>query len=214
MNKQEPEIDIWGKIFIGMICLPFIAALLIQAVPIILLVLMFALLIAIVFVLGVLLQGAFYGSIFLFDKYCFKGSGYGILVFFIFFLLVIPLYSIAHSGRTDSSGGHYNRSTGDYHFHGGSVNAPAPAPRAVSNDQGIKTLMASLKPGNAEENTNLPQTEELQGILYNGKTYVPLRPICEALDVTMQWFPWEKATIITLSNQKAFKVTTINRINP
>lgn len=25
----------------------------------------------------------------------------------------------AHSGRTDSSGGHYNRSTGEYHFHDG-----------------------------------------------------------------------------------------------
>ena len=26
----------------------------------------------------------------------------------------------AHSGRTDSSGGHYNHSTGDYHYHHGS----------------------------------------------------------------------------------------------
>jgi hypothetical protein len=25
----------------------------------------------------------------------------------------------AHPGRTDSSGGHYNRKTGDYHYHGG-----------------------------------------------------------------------------------------------
>ena len=26
--------------------------------------------------------------------------------------------SSAHSGRTDSNGGHYNRSTGEYHYHG------------------------------------------------------------------------------------------------
>jgi len=36
--------------------------------------------------------------------------------------LVLSLFSISlivssHSGRTDSSGGHYNRSTGDYHYH-------------------------------------------------------------------------------------------------
>lgn len=26
----------------------------------------------------------------------------------------------AHSGRTDSSGGHYNKKTGTYHYHSGS----------------------------------------------------------------------------------------------
>lgn len=42
------------------------------------------------------------------------------IVFII--LLVLTLLSIpvsAHSGRTDSQGGHYNRSTGEYHFHHG-----------------------------------------------------------------------------------------------
>lgn len=33
------------------------------------------------------------------------------------FALCIPVW--AHSGRTDSSGGHYNRSTGEYHYHHG-----------------------------------------------------------------------------------------------
>ena len=37
-----------------------------------------------------------------------------ILVFFIF---ISTLYG--HSGRTDSDGGHYNRSTGEYHYHNG-----------------------------------------------------------------------------------------------
>ena len=36
-------------------------------------------------------------------------------------LFLIPLFvvqtAIPHGGRTDSSGGHYNRSTGEYHFH-------------------------------------------------------------------------------------------------
>lgn len=37
-------------------------------------------------------------------------------------LLVVLVWTIpafAHSGRTDSSGGHYNRSTGEYHYHHG-----------------------------------------------------------------------------------------------
>lgn len=34
-------------------------------------------------------------------------------------LLCIPLSASAHRGRTDSSGGHYDRSTGEYHYHHG-----------------------------------------------------------------------------------------------
>lgn len=44
-----------------------------------------------------------------------------IAVFFIVSLL-LPLLAIAvssHPGRTDSNGGHYNRSTGEYHYHHG-----------------------------------------------------------------------------------------------
>lgn len=40
-----------------------------------------------------------------------------ILLFFLIFLSFSFLYS--HSGRTDSSGGHYNKSTGEYHYHHG-----------------------------------------------------------------------------------------------
>lgn len=39
----------------------------------------------------------------------------------IFFLLtfILALNCSAHSGKTDSSGGHYNHSTGEYHYHHG-----------------------------------------------------------------------------------------------
>jgi len=36
----------------------------------------------------------------------------------LIFSLIFPSYG--HSGRTDSNGGHYNRSTGEYHDHNGS----------------------------------------------------------------------------------------------
>lgn len=32
---------------------------------------------------------------------------------------VLALLTLLHSGRTDGNGGHYNRSTGEYHYHHG-----------------------------------------------------------------------------------------------
>jgi hypothetical protein len=37
----------------------------------------------------------------------------------ILLLGMCPVLLYGHSGRTDSQGGHHNRSTGDYHFHHG-----------------------------------------------------------------------------------------------
>lgn len=34
-------------------------------------------------------------------------------------ILMMCSLTLAHSGRTDSKGGHYNRSTGEYHYHHG-----------------------------------------------------------------------------------------------
>lgn len=44
------------------------------------------------------------------------------VIAFIVVTLIIALLSLtgfAHSGRTDSNGGHYDRSTGEYHYHHG-----------------------------------------------------------------------------------------------
>lgn len=44
-------------------------------------------------------------------------------ILFVLFILLITLFSTpivsAHSGRTDSNGGHYDTSTGEYHYHHG-----------------------------------------------------------------------------------------------
>lgn len=42
-------------------------------------------------------------------------------LFLLIVLLVclLPVCTFAHSGRTDSNGGHYDRSTGEYHYHHG-----------------------------------------------------------------------------------------------
>lgn len=41
------------------------------------------------------------------------------LICLLLSLFLLPLSSAAHSGRTDSKGGHYDRDTGDYHYHHG-----------------------------------------------------------------------------------------------
>lgn len=35
--------------------------------------------------------------------------------------LLINTFSLAHSGRTDAYGGHFNHSTGTYHYHSGPI---------------------------------------------------------------------------------------------
>src|SRR6185369_16175029 len=32
---------------------------------------------------------------------------------------LLPSLSLSHPGRTDANGGHYNRKTGEYHYHNG-----------------------------------------------------------------------------------------------
>ena len=40
-------------------------------------------------------------------------------LFSVILLCALPITIAAHSGRTDGKGGHYNRSTGEYHYHRG-----------------------------------------------------------------------------------------------
>lgn len=51
-----------------------------------------------------------------------------LVLFLMIFLAIANNYSLAHSGRTDGYGGHYNRSTGTYHYHNGSYSGEFTAP--------------------------------------------------------------------------------------
>ncbi len=42
----------------------------------------------------------------------------------IFLILTISISLFAHGGRTDSNGGHNNKSTGEYHYHDGGYSKP------------------------------------------------------------------------------------------
>ena len=39
------------------------------------------------------------------------------ILFFSLLIYILVGYAYAHSGRTDANGGHYDRSTGEYHYH-------------------------------------------------------------------------------------------------
>lgn len=41
------------------------------------------------------------------------------IIFIVLFACCITVTTYAHSGRTDANGGHYNHSTGEYHYHHG-----------------------------------------------------------------------------------------------
>lgn len=42
-----------------------------------------------------------------------------LLAFLLAFLLLLSPTVLAHRGKTDANGGHYDRSTGEYHYHHG-----------------------------------------------------------------------------------------------
>lgn len=51
-----------------------------------------------------------------------------IVVFLILLVMTMSNYTLAHQGRTDGYGGHYNHSTGTYHYHNGSYSGEYTAP--------------------------------------------------------------------------------------
>lgn len=50
----------------------------------------------------------------------------------IFALLAVAFAALAHPGRTDANGGHYNRKTGEYHYHNGGSSSSGPSSGVAS----------------------------------------------------------------------------------
>lgn len=78
-------------------------------------------------------------------------------------IIFISMFTViyAHSGRTDSSGGHYDSSTGEYHYHHGYS--------AHQHPNGICPYETSSDNGNIEEATtelqvNLDDTSEINNL--------------------------------------------------
>ena len=77
-----------------------------------------------------------------------------IIPLFIIFISLFSITSYAHSGRTDSNGGHYNRSTGEYHYHNGGYTEPVEEEENEDKEEGGLLLV-----NNNDNSTNETKTE-------------------------------------------------------
>ena len=83
-----------------------------------------------------------------------------VLILFCTLFISFSLTTIyAHSGRTDSSGGHYNRSTGEYHYHHGySAHQHPNGICPYSNTNNNDTTNSTPSSKNSENNTTKDET--------------------------------------------------------
>lgn len=104
-------------------------------------------------------------------------------------LAVLPVFADAHPGRTDASGGHIDRSTGDYHYHHGyeaHYHTGGVCPFAFDDKTGQNSGTPSGSPGSAVDppdvewvliaegwwhNPDLDQWKDAEGNIYTGTEY-------------------------------------------
>ena len=71
-----------------------------------------------------------------------KKVNFRVLALLLFILPIFPYdFGDTHPGRTDSKGGHFNRKTGEYHYHGGAKPRPRidPTPTTPKNSGEVVT---------------------------------------------------------------------------
>lgn len=96
----------------------------------------------------------------------------------ITFLLLIAILcfssvALAHSGKTDSSGGHYNRSTGEYHYHHGRSAHQHPggvcpySNNLTKSDSGASSSGTVQKSASTEEERTKQTAAIVCGLLFN-----------------------------------------------
>ena len=127
----------------------------------------------------------------------------------LMFVLVFTSLSFAHSGRTDANGGHRDNKNksglGSYHYHCGGYPAhlhnngicpyssnASTAIKSSSNTNTTKKVVSASKqqavPGKRVDIIiNGSTLSEAYAIQEAGRTLVALRPIFDALDVSLHW---------------------------
>lgn len=118
-------------------------------------------------------------------------------------ILTLSSSALAHSGRTDANGGHYNRKTGEYHYHNppGSSTTPSDPttePPVVSEPVAKPTVPASEIINVKLDGNYL--TMDTPPLVEKGRTLVPLRAIFEALGATVDYNSSTKTITATKDN--------------
>lgn len=86
-----------------------------------------------------------------------------VLIIFVIIALIKPC-SLAHSGRTDGYGGHYNRSTGTYHYHTGAYSGEYTAPVEEGGIRIDKNKYASQSNSETKLKVNMNDTRDFNAI--------------------------------------------------
>ena len=89
------------------------------------------------------------------------------LLIVLIIALCISTITFAHKGRTDGNGGHYNRSTGEYHYHHGYGPHQHPngvCPYDTSNNEDDESDLDAIWEENTEEDIEKVEEEENNNI--------------------------------------------------
>lgn len=69
-----------------------------------------------------------------------------IILSMLLFCFSLSPTAYAHPGRTDANGGHYNRSTGEYHYHNGGSSNSKPSSGSTSTNNTSPTVRPTSTP--------------------------------------------------------------------
>lgn len=84
--------------------------------------------------------------------------------------LLIPFLAFAHSGRTDANGGHYNRKTGEYHYHGGGPARAADPAKSLDSQSGSRSAPSGTSSGSKVQEQGNGKTDQVETTVYVTKT--------------------------------------------
>ena len=74
------------------------------------------------------------------------------------FLVASSLTADAHPGRTDRYGGHYNRKTGEYHYHNSGYSGRSTSSTKSTKKRTTTKKTTSAKPSSASKSASAPKT--------------------------------------------------------
>lgn len=117
-----------------------------------------------------------------------------LIVIVVLWLSLITVVASAHSGRTDSNGGHYDHSTGEYHYHHG---YPAHQHYDIDGDGKIDCPynFKDKTSSNNSNNTNTPQidvpVEQTKELTFGDVMLVILKIVgISAIVLVFGWIFW------------------------
>ncbi len=118
----------------------------------------------------------------------------------IAFTLIFTSFTFAHPGKTDSSGGHKDNKNksglGSYHYHCGKNDAhlhkdgvcPYGNSKSTSSNKATTTPKKQAPTQkNVDVVVNGITLSDAYAIQQDGRTMVAIRPICDALGVSLDW---------------------------